>query len=115
MARLHGIRPPATFATSQGVSIEALSEARRRFQNAEYVELHRIECRLDDGVLMLCGIVSRYYLKQRAFHVVANLAGIRQISNDIRVECHHGKRLDHEANRNDGTIESVPANAREYS
>ena len=90
MARLHGIRPAAS-TVSQEVASGPLAEARRRFLTAEYVELQRIECRLDDGVLTLRGIVPRYYLKQRAFHVVANLAGVRQISNDVHVECRSGK------------------------
>ena len=67
------MQPPA--------SLQLASEARHRLRTADYVELHRIECRFDEGVLTLHGIVSRYHLKQRAYLVVANLAGARQFSN----------------------------------
>jgi osmotically-inducible protein OsmY len=88
MAKSRGTPTTAALTSSPEIASGPLAEARRRFLTADYVELHRIECHVDDDVLTLRGIVPRYYLKQRAFHVVANLAGVRQISNDIHVECH---------------------------
>lgn len=86
MARLRGSGPPALLNSYCKESSEPLLAARQLLHAADYVELHKIERKYDDGVLTLHGIVTRYYLKQRAYHVVANLSGVKRVANEIAVQ-----------------------------
>lgn len=57
-----------------------------RFHRSPYLPLRRIECRLDDGVLVLRGRVPTYYLKQLAQTICRSLIGIRLVVNELRVD-----------------------------
>lgn len=50
-----------------------------------YRHLHRMACQLEDGELVLRGIVSTYYLKQLAQEVARKVAGGWPLRNDIEV------------------------------
>jgi len=76
---------PAGWQRAERVDAEVLAEARRRLGTADYRELRKIECDCAGGVLTLRGTVRWYHLKQRAFGIVANLDGVRRVSNDIDV------------------------------
>ena len=64
---------------------ELVAQAQQRLESSPYAELRLIECRVDGGVLKLCGSVPRYYLKQHAYRVVADLKGVRHVQNEIVV------------------------------
>ncbi len=57
-----------------------------RFRRSPYLPLRAIECRLDDGVLVLRGSVPTYYLKQLAQTIGRSLKGIRLVVNELRVD-----------------------------
>jgi hypothetical protein len=50
-----------------------------------YPVLDRVRCDFDDGVLLLCGQVPSYYLKQVAQEAVAGLSGVRLVRNELDV------------------------------
>lgn len=90
MTRKH--RGPSSLALTSPTDcvLALLNEAQRLLGAADYRELHKVECQYDEGVLILQGVVSRYYLKQRAYHVVAIMNGINQVSNEIEVQGYGG-------------------------
>jgi hypothetical protein len=57
-----------------------------RFHRSPYLPLRYIECRLDDGILVLRGRVPTYYLKQLAQTIGNSLNGIRCVINELRVD-----------------------------
>jgi hypothetical protein len=59
--------------------------ARSRFKSSTYLELRRLDCDCAGGVLTLRGRVSRFYLKQLAFCLVADLTGTVTVNNAISV------------------------------
>jgi osmotically-inducible protein OsmY len=63
----------------------ARAEAETRLRHSPYRELRRVSCELHDGVLMLRGRVSCYYLKQMAQHLVCRLEGVAEIDNRLDV------------------------------
>jgi len=63
----------------------ALPEIRRRLCSAGYYALREIECEYDDGVVVLRGRVSTYYLKQVAQAAVLSDPAIERVLNLIEV------------------------------
>jgi len=59
--------------------------AESRLRSNAYLALKQIACDFDDGVLVLRGRVSSYYLKQVAYAAVAGLAGVRRVVDLIDV------------------------------
>lgn len=59
--------------------------AESRLRSSTYLELHNLRCRCRDGVLVLTGCVSRYYLWQVAHSLVQRLDGVDAIDNQIVV------------------------------
>ena len=57
-----------------------------RFRRSPYLPLRYIECRLEDGVLVLRGRVPTFYLKQLAQSVGRSLKGIQRVVNELRVD-----------------------------
>jgi hypothetical protein len=57
-----------------------------RFHRCPYLPLRNIECRLDDGILLLRGRVPTFYLKQLAQTIGHSLNGIRRVINELRVD-----------------------------
>ena len=57
-----------------------------RFHRSPYLPLRYIECRLDDGVLVLRGRVPTFYLKQLAQTIGHSLKGIQRVVNELRVD-----------------------------
>ena len=62
-----------------------------RFHRSPYLPLRRIECRLDDGVLVLRGRVPTFYLKQLAQTIGRSLKGIHCVVNELCVDFPHSK------------------------
>jgi hypothetical protein len=59
--------------------------AERCLRSNPYLALKNVSCDWLNGVLVLKGCLPTYYLKQIAQEVVANLAGVEAIDNQIQV------------------------------
>lgn len=60
--------------------------AQRALGKSPYVELRRVGCRFDDGILTLEGQVTSFYLKQVAQTVVRQIDGVHQVINHLQVQ-----------------------------
>ena len=60
--------------------------AQSRWRQARYLELRRISCQFQDGVLTLRGRVPTYHLKQLAQTLVGSLEGVRSVCNELDVD-----------------------------
>ena len=56
-----------------------------RLRQAPYLELRHVNCTFHDGILILQGQVSSYYLRQMAQTVVQGLEGVEAIDNQLEV------------------------------
>ena len=76
------------------VSVEdRISEsARTRLQASAYESLRTLRCEHHEGVLVLRGRVSSFYLKQLAQEAVRNLHGVEVILNVVEVDLPNGSR-----------------------
>jgi osmotically-inducible protein OsmY len=54
-------------------------------QRSAYLELRRVECRVQEGILTLAGNVSSHYLRQVAQASVQRLQGVQAIDNQLTV------------------------------
>jgi hypothetical protein len=68
---------------NQAADIRELAE--RGLRGNPYPVLKNISCEVRDGVLVLRGCLPSYYLKQVAQAVLAHLAGVARIDNQIQV------------------------------
>jgi osmotically-inducible protein OsmY len=59
--------------------------AENRFNHSAYLELRRIRCECDNGVLTLVGQVSSHYLRQVAQATMRGIDEIRAIDNQLDV------------------------------
>ena len=59
--------------------------ARLRLRQCPYPILRQVHCRYHEGVLILCGNVPTFYMKQIAQTVVSSLDQVEQIDNRIVV------------------------------
>jgi len=62
-----------------------LDAAQTRLRHSAYLELRRVQCDCQDGVLTLEGAVSSHYLRQVAQATVQGLYGIVEINNSLEV------------------------------
>ena len=62
-----------------------VAEARSRLRSTGYTSVGRVECRFDDGTLVLTGKVTSYYQKQIAQAAVMPIEGVSRLVNDIEV------------------------------
>ena len=51
-----------------------------------YLDFRQIECRIDDGVVHLTGVVPSFHLKQLAQAAIIKLSEVRAVQNDLRVK-----------------------------
>ena len=79
--------PPSTHCSRQsGVTDgEAARAAERLFQACPYGPLRSTTCDFHEGVLVLRGQVTSYYLKQLAQEMVRNVDGVELIVNVLEV------------------------------
>jgi hypothetical protein len=73
------------FANPVLAPLEARKSAEDRLRHSEYLELRNISCDVHDGVLTLRGRVPSYHLKQLAQTLLAELAGILRLNNQLEV------------------------------
>ena len=59
--------------------------AKERLRESPYVQLRRIACDYDRGVLFLRGRLSSFFHKQLAQAAVAGLDGVDRVENEIEV------------------------------
>ncbi len=59
--------------------------AHKRLRSKSYRAMQGVSCQCVDGVLILRGLVTSYFLKQIAQEAVARLAGVRLVENQIEV------------------------------
>ena len=67
---------------------EVARTAEKRFRACPYVALRSIMCEFHEGVLVLRGQVTSYYLKQLAQEMVRTLDGVELIVNVVEVKEH---------------------------
>ena len=74
--------------TRQGVAINDAVDKRAEkcFQECRYPALRSIQCEFHEGVLVLRGRVTSYYLKQLAQEMVRTLADVELIVNVLEVD-----------------------------
>ncbi len=63
--------------------VAAVAEARLRASS--HRALRKISCKFDQGVLVLQGRLSTYFLTQSAQEIVADIEGVEQVVNQIEV------------------------------
>jgi osmotically-inducible protein OsmY len=70
-------------SSSPANTVDDLAE--RRLRGSSFLALRNVCCEYHEGVLTLRGCLPTYYLKQIAQEVVAEVEGVRLISNRIEV------------------------------
>lgn len=64
---------------------DIVNAAMRRLQSYHYSEIRRLQCEFYDGILILRGRVSSYFLKQLAQEAVRSVVGVTRIINRLEV------------------------------
>ena len=59
--------------------------ARKCLRDSRYGPFGWLSCECDDGVLLLRGHLSTFYLKQHVQEAVARVDGVTQVLNEIQV------------------------------
>lgn len=58
---------------------------RSRWSSSGYTALKRVECRCEDGVLLIRGTVTSFYHKQMAQELARCVDGVKHIVNELEV------------------------------
>jgi osmotically-inducible protein OsmY len=74
---------PASCPPTPALAIPQIAE--HRLRNSSYWAVRTVSCDYHEGVLILRGRVSAYYLKQVAQTVVREMDGVQEINNFIEV------------------------------
>jgi osmotically-inducible protein OsmY len=61
------------------------SAALDRLQSSGYAALRRLQCQVTEGVVIVHGLVTSYFLKQMAQTVIQQLDGIQRVTNLVEV------------------------------
>lgn len=75
--------------TDELPSDPAAARAWQRLSQSPYRELKGISCGIKNGVLVLRGQVSSFYLKQLAQEIVRRADGVQAIANQLEVRRQH--------------------------
>ena len=80
-------KPPSAARTTVISSLEDLITvaAESPLLKSSYLELRRVSCEFQAGILTLRGRVPRYYLKQIAQSLVTEVSGVTEIDNQLDV------------------------------
>ncbi len=62
------------------------AEANDRLCSSGYCEMRCVSCEYRKGVLVLCGKVSSYYMKQIAQSAVLGVRGVKTSDNQVKVD-----------------------------
>jgi osmotically-inducible protein OsmY len=61
-------------------------QVRQILQRTGYAALQSVECRVENGIVRLCGEVPSFYCKQLAQEVLLTLKPVAQVENCLRVQ-----------------------------
>lgn len=61
------------------------SAAMKLLQSSDYAALRRLRCEVTEGVMIVHGVVTSYFLKQMAQTVLRQLDGIQSLRNMVEV------------------------------
>ena len=79
-------KPVSTFPKeAAGRCADVAQDAEARLHQSPYIELRRVACEFDQGVLTLRGRVPSYYLKQMAQALLDKLEGVLRLDNQLDV------------------------------
>lgn len=80
-------RPPVDCAVSRSRAADQqiLELACQALRTSGYTQLRQVQVSLEQGRVTLKGELPTYYLKQVAQSVIQDVAGVREIDNDVRV------------------------------
>lgn len=81
--RLSAIERPAIAETAASRNVQAVAQA--ALSACPYREVQKVTCLVSDGVLILTGTVSTFYLKQVAQTILMNIEGVNHIANALTV------------------------------
>jgi hypothetical protein len=76
---------PKALRSLRNANNNVLDAAETKFRDSAYLELRRIHCEFDNGVLILAGQVSSHYLRQVAQATVQGITEIQAIDNRLDV------------------------------
>ncbi|MDV6031430.1 MAG: BON domain-containing protein [Phycisphaera sp. RhM] len=62
-----------------------VAAVRRSWSSSGYPALKRIDCRFENGVLLIRGAVTSFYYKQMAQELVRCVDGVERIVNELKV------------------------------
>lgn len=79
----HWPQMPSQPINTDAERIVAIAESKLR--ESHYFAVREIRCQFHDGVLILRGQVSSFYLKQVAQSLVCNIEKVAHIDNRLRV------------------------------
>ncbi len=81
--------PPQEFAGTYSAPPDPAVRAWKRLSESPYRELQRVTCNTRNGVLVLKGRVSSFYLKQLAQEIARQADGVQTIANQLEVHRQH--------------------------
>lgn len=61
------------------------SAAMKLLQSSGYAALRRLQCEVTEGVAIVHGVVTSYFLKQMAQTLIQQLHGIHRVTNSVEV------------------------------
>ncbi len=64
---------------------DVAGKAMERLQGCSYSALRHVQCRFQEGVLILSGQVPTFYMKQVAQELLRNMKHVEQIDNRLNV------------------------------
>jgi len=75
------------FASVNTTDRDLSREVKKRMRETHCAALHRIRCRVVDGIVELSGEVPSFYSKQIAQEVLLTLDHVQGIQNRLHVRC----------------------------
>jgi osmotically-inducible protein OsmY len=71
--------------SSPGQDDLLLEAALQALQASGYLLQRYVRCEVEDGVVVVSGVVPSFYLKQMVQSVLLNLRGVRAVQNEVEV------------------------------
>ena len=71
--------------TTRTATSDVASKAMELLRDSPFASVRRVQCRFQEGVLILSGQVPSFYLKQVALESLRNLKHVEQIDNRLSV------------------------------
>ena len=71
---------------AESLTPPCLPALQREFASSPYFPLRQMDCHWREGIVIIRGTVSSYYLKQLAQATAARIAGVGRVRIEIEVE-----------------------------